>query len=418
MNKSTLVRESMFSNRLKIIFILALIVQYSCSDYDNQKIITKNTTNIDLFKPEFNVSIIGSTEIEYIVKLTYNESQIDTFRIKTNLDKKIKINYISIKENLPNLTLDLLKDSSIIIKLTAYNEKDNFSIDTSLTLKFLIPPIPIIKKISGNNFSNTFINKRLFETPFWERCNNCDSDLIKKASILYNMIGKLSNRPEIIRNKELPIVNNSREVKIIVELDNVFEKTYIADRENVGKNNKESNLTIDKNENGQFVIEYIPDNSKYGVNSLFLICIDENNKSTIFEIANFIVDNKPPKFFIDLGSTWRFKFEMDERYEGALYLNTNHFYGYSPYKVPFTGAYKGDIKELYVSGKRIDISKSNSNNIHFKLSLYLDNGYNQIPVKIIDSMGNIGNYFIPLTITEMGSDNNVINIENNVNIEN
>ena len=95
-------------------------------------------------------------------------------------------------------------------------------------------------------------------------------------------------------------------------------------------------------------------------------------------------------------------------------MSTKNFYGHNPYNVPFVGKAYGDISKIYIDN--IQVPFKIGEEIYFKKRVYLDGGYNRIPVKIIDKIGNVTESFITVTIESMS--NIKIDIDNEVNIDN
>jgi hypothetical protein len=67
---------------------------------------------------------------------------------------------------------------------------------------------------------------------------------------------------------------------------------------------------------------------------------------------------------------------------GAVNLKVQDFIGNS---VPFTGSVTGNIKTLIVNNKKIAIE--DSTDLFFRLKIDVDNGYNRIPVVVINKSG-------------------------------
>jgi hypothetical protein len=141
-----------------------------------------------------------------------------------------------------------------------------------------------------------------------------------------------------------------------------------------------------------------------------LINIDQFGEYTYQQLGAYLSDAAPPKFS---NSTYCSKPDNPE-YEGVVCIDNESFYGWSPFSVPFVGKAYGDIKAIYVDNMRVNFKIGQE--IYFKKKVYLDGGYNRVPVKIIDNSGNVTESFIPITIKDM--DNNDINIDNNINIDN
>ena len=80
-------------------------------------------------------------------------------------------------------------------------------------------------------------------------------------------------------------------------------------------------------------------------------------------------------------------------------LGTKAFSGYSPYDIPFAGQVGGQIKELYVNDKKVDIR--NRKDLYFRQKIKLAKGYNRVPVKIVVSKGGSSDYYIEITIEDI-----------------
>lgn len=430
-------KKSLKTQRMKVNFIivaLTIILLCSCKSYSDQRFQIRNQESIDPFSPSLDICITGKDELTYLVKLSYDNLLIDTLTLKSTLDKsftKAKFNFSKLKEELPLLAYRLITNPQINLNLSAINKRNKFILDTTISLIIRIPPISFVSTVEGNNFSTTTLDKsKEYEKKIREIFSDGNEDNIKRAAILTDMIVTKTLHPTVtIDERTLPILKATDKIKIKILTDTVYEYTVIG--RYPSKNNKDySDVDLDKqiketmtndltqiksdwhgNKIGnQYVLEDEIEATYSGLVGLYVINIDKNGSYSYYEVANYIVDETAPMF-----NNYKYgTFKGDERYEGLLCLSTEHFYGFNPYKVPFIGQVYGDIKEIYVDGKRIPFSVGTD--LYFKKSIYLDGGYNRITVKLIDSKGNSAEYFIPVTIESL--DKNEINIDNDINIEN
>lgn len=146
-----------------------------------------------------------------------------------------------------------------------------------------------------------------------------------------------------------------------------------------------------------------------GLNDIFLISFKSKNEFVIIKLFETAVDNIKPVF-----SNYSRVFTGDPQLEGHVFLRTEEFFGYSPYRVPFTGAVYGDIKQVFVEG--VPIQFTPGEDIYIKRTLALDNGYNRINVTVIDKRGNRTKGFIEVTMERMTDES--VKIENNIDIDN
>ncbi len=416
------------------LFFIGFVFLFGCKNYSDQKIQVREQEFVDLFSPSIDLCITGKEEVNYSVKLSYDNLLIDTFSVKSTLDKsfkKIKFHFSKLKDDLPLLSYKLITTSQIKLELTAINKENKISIDTTVTFKIKLPPIASVSSVDGTNFSTTTSDKtKEFEQKIRASISTGLDRDIKRAAILTDMLITKTLHPTVaIDDFFMPVLKPTDKIKIKILADTVFEYTVIGrypSKENkvysdvdLDKTIKET-MTNDlqkiktdwhgKKEGNMFVLEDEIQATYDGLVGLFVINIDKNGSYSYYEVGNFLVDETAPNF-----NNYRWgSFNGDARYEGLVCLETEHFYGYNPYTVPFIGKAYGDVKEIYVDGKRVSFKVGEE--LYFKKAVYLDGGYNRVSVKVVDSKGNSADYFIPITIESL--DKNEINIDNDINIEN
>lgn len=80
---------------------------------------------------------------------------------------------------------------------------------------------------------------------------------------------------------------------------------------------------------------------------------------------------------------------------GTVYLLDKQFTGNS---VPFVCYVTGNIKALYVDGKKIKFKKDKEFFFRQHIDLYI--GYNRVPIKIVNSRDEVAKLFIEINIVE------------------
>jgi hypothetical protein len=93
--------------------------------------------------------------------------------------------------------------------------------------------------------------------------------------------------------------------------------------------------------------------------------------------------------------------EKDVFYEGKVCIDYKEFYGHSPYNIPFVANIFGDVKELYVDDKKIKFTGEGE--VFFRQKVYLEQGYNRIPVKVVGKSGMSRLGYIEVTISPIGN---------------
>ena len=84
-------------------------------------------------------------------------------------------------------------------------------------------------------------------------------------------------------------------------------------------------------------------------------------------------------------------------YEGKVYLDYSIPFSKNPYEVIFSGMVYGDVKNITVDGKRINVVKNSD--LLFSKTIYIENGYKDVEIKVTDAAGNLKNYILSLVVS-------------------
>ncbi len=116
-------------------YFIGLALLFGCKNYSDQKIQVREQEFIELFSPSIDICIIGKEEVNYAVKLSCDNILIDSFSIKSTLDKsfkKIKFEFTNLKDDLPLLTYKLITTSQIKLELVAINKENKIKVSSSV----------------------------------------------------------------------------------------------------------------------------------------------------------------------------------------------------------------------------------------------------------------------------------------------
>lgn len=162
---------------------------------------------------------------------------------------------------------------------------------------------------------------------------------------------------------------------------------------------------------------YVYNDNKYklkyhGFLSFYIVLKDFNDKLWIYEIAGIESDGEAPRF----SKQENCLFQGNENSDGLVCITTKDFEGntYSGYNVPLKGIIHGDIKDIYINNKKIKFIKGEFyKRIHMKLSI----GYNQVPIVLIDSIGNKNETYMEIELERITNEP-FIDIDNNIDLNN
>ncbi len=399
-------------NRYSTSLIILITILFSCKDYSDLKLVVRNET-IDIIDPKIQIALVGSESINGVLKIKVDDHVISQGSIESHFDSEFQ-NFIldfSKEENVINLlSKDIQENKYLEFEILFINEDEKIKIADKHKIALDFPPMSTVMKADGKNYVG-------------------DS---KKSSVLLQHVVKNKNRKVDLANSQslTTVLKPSDVIRIKLLVDTVYKKSFIW-RYPAPTNNYYSEVNIESNlkeeiekadesikteftgvkEDGYFVItdEYKVEDGQ-GEIALYLINLDELNNYFIQQVGSYLADGTPPQF----KNSSYCSFNGNPLIEGQVCLDTKHFYGYNPYKVPFVGRAYGDVAKIYIDREKVPFQLGEE--IYFKKSVYLDGGYNRISIKIVDGNGNVTESFIPVTIENL--DDTKIDIDNEINIEN
>ena len=84
-------------------------------------------------------------------------------------------------------------------------------------------------------------------------------------------------------------------------------------------------------------------------------------------------------------------------YEGKVYLDYSIPFSKNPYEVIFPGMVYGDVRNITIDGKRINVERGSD--VLFSKKIYIVDGYKEVEIKVTDGVGNLHNYALPLIVS-------------------
>jgi hypothetical protein len=386
-------------------YIILITVLFSCESAKDYKINISNAS-INSAGGAFTISLEGKSERQFDGRIIIEGIELKTFQVQSSPNPDLSTIEFDIKELVDLAIFDtLISTNKLPTKIILYNADKEIKIDTTFNLPFSAPPIiTTIRVIEPKQLSG---NINLYSKRDFIR------NLVRNGGHqIYNPKSKLLARM---------FTDTTQSLKISLEIDPTYDKTIIARWPSAkNKNYHYSNIqsVIIESAKQYESIESDSRNKRIerdvrmrysGLNDICLISFKSKNEFVIIKLFETAVDNINPVF-----SNYSRVFTGDPQFEGHVFLRTEEFFGYSPYRVPFTGAVYGDIKQVLVEG--VPIQFTPGEDIYVKRTLALDNGYNRINVTVIDKRGNRTKGFIEVTMERMTDEK--VKIENNIDIDN
>jgi hypothetical protein len=418
-----------------IIFTLVTLLLSACSDYSDHKINIGETPAFGIFEDiTIDLGVQGKNELIYSVELLYKGKLLATESITSSYKPSLipmSLDLSKIQDKSTDFAADIVSQNQVVIDIMLSNENQKIALDTSINIS--IRPLPISQPISielsnGKSDLTSSIQSSLIEVR--KKYPNLQVTKQHRVAFLNELLKQ--NRKGLhaeISSEQLKPLKKGFEINTTIKTDTVFKHTVIGrypainnsyyDEVNFEKiiseyiETKLDSIESDwkgKMNNKDYVITDKISSEYAGLIGIYLINIDQYGQFTYQQIGAYLSDAVSPNF---TNSTYCSEPDNPE-YEGVVCIDSKNFYGWSPYNVPFVGRAYGDIKAIYVDNMKVNFKIGQE--IYFKKKVYLDGGYNRVPVKVIDNSGNITESFIPITIKDM--DNNEINIDNNIDIDN
>jgi hypothetical protein len=410
-------------NILLLILTFALV---SCNNNQDDEIQIINRT-INIFNPIIKVRINKNGSIKYKLQVSYNKIILNgpvNIEPSDSTYKDVKLDFSKLKDDLNKLSKEIYYTKNVIFTLKAISENEDNIIDTTFTFATNQPPITNVLSAEGDKFyfSENLLSPEIVQTlqteldiETYREANNVLilSDFIKNKSVHINN--------EIDFTQNIPLVKNEDMIKYKILVDTLYDymivESYPSEKNNY-KMDKSFNSYIKSdlisnrisynqknkiiNENGNYFL--VGETQAYydGISNLYVISVAKNNLFSYNLVGTYIVDKEPPVF---KHSRYGY-FEGNPSYQGTANIGYEKFYGYSPFSIPFVGQIGGDIKRVLINGR--DVKFKEGEEFYFRQSISLANGYNRIPVKLIDKAGNVTETYMPITLESM---NNNVNID-------
>lgn len=419
-----------------LLFIVVLtIFSTACSDYsDHQVVINQIGTNSLFDAVTIEIGVQGKEELTYAAEISYKDKIISQSSVTSNFKPTkslFNLDFSRLDDKAIDFAHDLIENQRIEFRLLLINESQKMLIDTTIYADFYMPPIARVLSADmshGMNDISSPLQSSLIESR--KLHPNLDETKSHRVAFLSELL-KNNQKGIHIKSRVNKLTPVKKGFKIDTRLitDTVFQYTVIGrypahtnnyydeiDLDNIIKEYIDSNLDSIKSDwkgkrvNSDFIIEDKVSSEYAGLIGIYLINIDDIGQFTFQQVGSYLSDAVSPKF----SHSSYCSEPRNPEYEGTVCIDSKNFYGWSPYNVPFVGRAYGDIKAIYVDNMRVKFELGEE--IYFKKKVYLDGGYNRVPVKIIDNSGNVTESFIPITIKDL--DNNDVNIDNNINIEN
>ena len=399
-------------NKKIFIIILSVLSLTSCKDYSDLHLLTKSD-KINIINSVFNVALVGSEQIDGVLKIKFEEETIGQGEITSHFDsdfKEIEIDFSKAESRINSIISSIKENEEIELTLLFINEQEKIKLEKKINVKVVIPPISNILEIKGEKFEKNHNSPKALI-----------SEIVNNKSRIFESTNNTSS---------LKVLQKADVIEIKLFVDTVYDKSFIW-RYPVKSNKFYSKLDIEKNliedingkdvnlkteytgeiVNGNYIIsdEYKVGDEKDEI-GFYLINIDESENYFIQQIGSYLTDGVSPKF----SNSSYCSFNGNPKIEGQVCLDTKNFYGYNPYNIPFVGKAYGDVSKIIVDNMNVKFTIGKE--IYFKKRIYLDGGYNRVSVKISDKNGNITESYISITIEQLKDTE--IDIDNEINIDN
>jgi hypothetical protein len=381
------------------LFSYILIVLISCNKYGDLKIITEDNS-ISITEPKLNIALMSSEPIEGYLQINYKENILASERISSSLEEKFVTYLLDLGElDSDKIFSTLQTKQPLELTIIFVNEEEGSKIEKTENIYFKNQPISEVKLVKGPIIYHSFLSRE---------------DILKDVS---RNKGNIIERPEVPNDLSVMEISTPSTLKITVDTvyyrsvigkyPIVSNRTHHSSMDGVIKQYIDSgieNINIDsilQLPDGNYIIQDNLETTYSGDIGVYLLNITEDEDYFVQQIGIFRINNSEPEF--SRVRVFPTDFKKNPFTEGIVWLDTREFYGHSPFTIPFVGLALGDISEIYVNNSRIhfEIGKD----IFFKKRIHLDNGYNRIPVKIVDSQSNVTESYITVIIETMSQSN-------------
>ena len=406
----------------KLLIALLSMLLVKCADYDNHVLkVEKSAESLNGIK--FSVSLSGGNEIDCKGEVKYNDVILHKFDITSyNWEKPLEflINYSEFPDIAQQLAIDFTLNKNPRIEIFVQNKENNFFRTEYLTLNPRVPPVMTGIDLQNSGFAKKYpirYKQEIYDLEYYLNQYNLrfdDHTLEKIATVSLLIKSNTKMLPAIVpADENIPIYKDKNKITASVLCDSISSNPHLVlypaknnkyydgpnlyDIANAHYTGLVKSMTNSKLFKDKYLLEREFDVSGLnGEYDLYLIIADKTNYYFYYDLGAVIFDNIAPEF--DEWSVGSYYFRGNELFEGKVYLEYTIPYGRNPYDVIFSGKVFGDVKSLYVDGKGIDFKKNND--LIFSQKIYIDDGFKDIKIEILDEIGNLKNYYLPLIISQ------------------
>jgi len=403
-----------------LLIALISMAALSCSNFDDLKLkVQKNEESLN--EINFSVFLIGDDNINCKGIIKYREVTLRQFDISSNNYEKpveLLINYSEFPKIALELATDFVLDRKPYLEVLIENKEEEFKRTAHIPLDPNLPPI-----MTGIELRDKELVRR-FPMGFRNEVYDIESYLLKnKLEPNSYIMEKIATVSLLIRNNskilpttipvdaKVPIYKGKKELNVSVLCDSVSLNPHLvlfpspSNKYYDGPNlytiakthyteNKQGITSINVAGDKYLLERNFNVNNLIGEYDLYLIITENGNDYFYYNLGSVIFDNVAPEF-----NRWFMgsSFGGNELYEGKVYLDYSIPFSQNPYEVIFSGAVYGDVKDITIDGKRINVEKNSD--LLFSKKIYMVNGYKDVEIKVTDTAGNLKNYYLPLVVS-------------------
>ncbi len=403
--------------------LILLALTNSCTDYEklqfNFEKVSESVNGVLI-----SVSLTGDAEIVCDGEIKYKDRTLKKFKLKSfdfANPFKLAIDYSDFPDLAVELATDFVLNHSPKLKVLITNKEKEFYKTSSISLQPKVPPIATGIKLRTKKIAARIpvgFSQALDDAQSYLDINDIIVDDYKLKQIATVAL-LIKNNSKILfsvvpADVVIPVYKDLMHIRASVLVDDVKHNPFLLLYPSLDNNYYEGpnlyQLAKKYYSDGEtpkgFRIK--PYKDKYilerdfetadlkGDYDLYLSVADDDNNFFFYNLGMLIFDNVAPRF-----EEWDFgeyNFGGNELYEGKVYLDYKVAGNRNPYDVIFSGKVFGDVKKIYVNFRRVEF-KTNKD-LLFTQKIYIYKGYKDIYIRLIDNVGNIGDYVLPVIAPE------------------
>ena len=386
----------------KFIYFLGFTICLSSCIMDEDIQFINKEDSIRLNNAKLELALVSKTTKKGTLKIKLGKELLGMKETSTHLDEQFEDYFLDLsKINDSQIQKAIENKQPLNLNLVYIDEVKELKVEDSIKVHIRKPPINSIINTDGPIYTPRPLSYHEILKYFSEEKMNtlgrpgAPEELITinnlKSKYVKVTVDTLYYKTIIVK---YPIPFNSSNYK---ELDTEIQNYISTDFNNI-KSDSIINLP-----NGKYSVMDDLETEYSGDIGVYLINFSENKDYFSQQVGIYRVDTSKPSFSQHF-RTYPNEFNENPAIKGKVWLDTEYFYGHNPFTIPFVGMALGDISEIYVNNSKINFEIGES--IFFKKKIYLDNGYNRIPVKIIDNNQNVTESYITVETKSMSMDSN------------